>query len=144
MAGGLLPSGGGDDADGLPPVADINITPLVDVMLVLLIIFMVAAPMLVAGVPVELPSSQAAQITPPAPPITVSVDAQGQVFLDHEPLPKELLSARLKALAAADKTRPVYVRGDKNLSYGVIADLMGQVGASGFNRVALLTEQPRP
>ncbi len=143
MAGGLLPTGG-DDADGLPAVADINITPLVDVMLVLLIIFMVAAPMLVAGVPVELPSSQAAQITPPAPPITVSVDAKGQMFLDHEPLAKELLSARLKDLALADKTRPVYVRGDKALAYGVIAELMGLVGAAGFNRVALLTEQPKP
>ena len=143
MAGGLLPSGGGDE-DGLPAVADINITPLVDVMLVLLIIFMVAAPMLVAGVPVELPSSQAAQLTPPAPPITLSVDGQGQLFLDQEPIAKANLSARLVELAAADKTRPIYVRGDKSLSYGIIAELMGQVGAAGFSRVALLTEPAKP
>ena len=143
MAGGLLPSGGGDE-DGLPAVADINITPLVDVMLVLLIIFMVAAPMLVAGVPVELPSSQAAQLTPPVPPITLSVDGQGQLFLDQEPIAKANLSARLAELAAADKTRPIYVRGDKSLSYGIIAELMGQVGAAGFSRVALLTEPAKP
>jgi biopolymer transport protein TolR len=143
MAGGLLPSGGGDE-DGLPAVADINITPLVDVMLVLLIIFMVAAPMLVAGVPVELPSSQAAQLTPPAPPITLSVDGQGQLFLDQEPIAKPTLSARLAELAAADKTRPIYVRGDKSLAYGIIAELMGQVGAAGFSRVALLTEPAKP
>ena len=143
MAGGLLPSGGGDE-DGLPAVADINITPLVDVMLVLLIIFMVAAPMLVAGVPVELPSSQAAQLTPPVPPITLSVDGQGQLFLDQEPIAKANLSARLAELAAADKTRPIYVRGDKSLSYGIIAELMGQVGAAGFSRVALLTEPVKP
>ena len=140
MAGGLIPS----DSDGeVRPMADINITPLVDVMLVLLIIFMVAAPMLTAGVQVNLPSSQAAQLTPPAPPLTLSIDAQGQIWLDQDRIALADLQPKLAVLAAQDPARPVYVRGDRQIAYGILAEAMGKVGAAGFTRVALITE-PQP
>jgi biopolymer transport protein TolR len=132
----------GDEASGLAPIADINVTPLVDVMLVLLIIFMVAAPLMTVGVPVSLPKTGAPKIAQPKTPITVSIDAAGQPFLDREPLDEAALLARLRSLSADDKDRLVLVRGDRGVSYGRIMEVMGRVGAAGFSKVSLVAEAP--
>jgi biopolymer transport protein TolR len=128
------PTGGGCDAEGesgLSPLADINVTPFVDVMLVLLIIFMVAAPLMTVGVPVSLPKTGAPRLAQQRTPIVVSVDAAGRPFLD-----------RLHTLAAADRERLVLVRGDRGVSYGRIMEVMGRVGAAGFAKVSLVAEAP--
>lgn len=129
------------------PMADINITPMVDVMLVLLIIFMVTAPLLVAGVPVDLPQSKAGALKSDDTPVQLSLDAQGRIFIDTMEIPDEGLTDKLAALRAArsDDAR-VYVRADRGLDYGRVMKVVGEVSAAGFRRVALVSdgEQPKP
>ncbi|PZN94019.1 MAG: protein TolR [Alphaproteobacteria bacterium] len=121
------------------PMAEINVTPMVDVMLVLLIIFMVTAPLLVTGVPIDLPDSKARALKNDEKPIQVSIDSSGQVFIDQMKVPGETLPAKLAALREArqDDAR-VYVRADRGLDYGRVMELVGEVSSAGFRKVALV------
>jgi len=123
------------------PIADINVTPLVDVMLVLLIVFMVAAPLMTAGVPVDLPKTQAKQLNDQQPPIVVSVDASGGYFVDkREAGTIDGLLALLKESADNNKDRRIHLRADKAVAYGKVAEAMGVINAAGFLKVALVSE----
>ncbi|WP_438827093.1 protein TolR [Sphingomonas bacterium] len=124
------------------PMAEINVTPLVDVMLVLLIIFMVTAPLLVAGVPVNLPQSRAGALDQDKKPIQVSLDDQGRVFLDDERIALAALPDRLAARKAAAGTEPpqVFLRADRGLDYGKVMAVMGELSRAGLTKVALVTE----
>ena len=124
------------------PLAEINVTPMVDVMLVLLIIFMVTAPMLTSGVPVDLPKVSAKPINSDAEPLTVSVNAEGKIFLQDQTLDLSELVTRLQAIAKNNAERRIFVRGDKSVSYGTILQVMGTITEGGFTKVALLAEQP--
>lgn len=124
------------------PTSDINVTPLVDVMLVLLIVFMVTAPMLTVGVPVDLPKTQAAQMNDQVEPLVVSVDSDGKTYFQENELP---LADILKKLVETSDGKPdtkIYVRGDKKLPYGQIMETMGAIAAAGFSRVSLIAELP--
>ena len=122
-------------------IAEINMTPFIDVMLVLLIIFMVAAPLMTVGVPIDLPKTQAKALNADTQPITVSVKADGQVFLQETPIPVEEIAAKLQAVATTGYTERVFVRGDGNAPYGVIADVMSRIQGGGFTNIGLVTEQ---
>ncbi|MHA6719220.1 protein TolR [Sphingomonas sp. RS6] len=126
------------------PMADINVTPLVDVMLVLLIIFMVTAPLLTAGVPVNLPESRAKALDQDQKPVQISIDAQGQVFIDTDAVSDAELPAKLDAIAAKKgpdgKPSAIYLRGDMALGYGKVMRVMGELNRAGLNRVSLLTD----
>jgi len=135
-----LTRGDETDDDRYRPLAEINVTPMVDVMLVLLVIFMVAAPLLTVGVPINLPKTGAAQLTEPKDPIIVSLNGQEEAFIGDEKVAAEDLKARLAALAAEDPARIVYVRGDRALPYGRVMDLLGVVNTAGFAKVSLLAE----
>ena len=124
-------------------MSDINVTPLVDVMLVLLIIFMVAAPMLVTGVPVDLPDSKAGAIEPEQEPLQVTIRADGTVFIDNDPIAPGDLPVRLAAIATQSKDtadRRVLVRADALLGYGAVMKVIGDVTFAGFKKVALISE----
>jgi biopolymer transport protein TolR len=131
-----------DDEFGTAPLSEINVTPLVDVMLVLLIIFMVAAPLMTVGVPVQLPKTAAPKVSQPKQPVVVTIDAQGQPFLDKEPLAPETMMPRLRQLASVDPSQVVLVRGDKAVPYGRIIEIMGQINAAGFSKVSLIAQAP--
>ncbi|MGV1013969.1 MAG: ExbD/TolR family protein [Methyloceanibacter sp.] len=122
------------------PISEINITPMVDVMLVLLIIFMITAPLLVAGVPVELPNTSAARISQPQKPVIVSVAADGSLFIREEQVSRETLIGKLQALRAGEGDAVVYVRADRSNSYGHVMEILGLVGQSGYPRVSLLSQ----
>jgi TolR protein len=139
MAISLPPSGDSGD-ERYTPLAEINVTPMVDVMLVLLVIFMVAAPLLTVGVPINLPKSSAAQTTAPQEPIIVSINAAGDTYVGDDRVEAADLQAQLASLAAADPTRIVYVRGDRTIEYGRLMDLLTLVNAAGFAKVSLLAE----
>jgi len=124
------------------PMAEINVTPFVDVMLVLLIIFMVTAPLLVSGVPVELPESSAKPLDQKDEPLDISIDKEGQVFLDSQPVSDGELSARLEQIAAdqnPENPRQILLRGDTMISYGEMMKVMGELNRVGLNSVSLLT-----
>ncbi len=131
-----------DDEFGAAPLSEINVTPLVDVMLVLLIIFMVAAPLMTVGVPVQLPKTAAPKVSQPKQPVVVTIDEQGQPFLDKEPLAPEAVMPRLRELASADPAQAVLVRGDRAVPYGRIVEVMGQINAAGFSKVSLVAQAP--
>jgi biopolymer transport protein TolR len=132
-----------DDEGGYRPVAEINITPMVDVMLVLLIIFMVAAPLMVAGVPLELPNTSAAKVSQTKKPMVVSLTADGKLFVRDEEIPRAGLVAKLKSIRAAEGDSVVYVRSDRKNAYGDVMEILGRVGEGGYGRVSLLS-QPSP
>jgi len=138
-----LPPSGDPGEDRYVPLAEINVTPMVDVMLVLLVIFMVAAPLLTVGVPINLPKTSAAQVTAPQEPIIVSMNQAGETFIGDQPAQGDDLKAQLSALAAADPNRIVYVRGDRTIEYGKLMDLLGLVNTAGFAKVSLLAEAAR-
>ncbi|MFZ2869607.1 ExbD/TolR family protein [Zavarzinia sp.] len=142
MAGGMLPGAGGGDEGGslYRPVAEINVTPFVDVMLVLLIIFMVAAPLMMVGVPVQLPKTTAAKVAPPQEPLVVSIDAAGKTFIDKQGFSDIDLLARLKVLAQEAPDRVVYVRGDRSIDYGRLMEVMGVVSTAGFSKLSMIAE----
>lgn len=123
------------------PMSDINVTPMVDVMLVLLVIFMVTAPLLTAGVQVDLPKTHAASLPGKDEPLSVSVDAQGRIFLQETEVDLDALAPRLIAITHNNPDARIFVRGDKAISYGRVMEVMGTVNAAGFNKVALVTEQ---
>jgi biopolymer transport protein TolR len=124
------------------PLSEINVTPLVDVMLVLLIIFMVTAPLMTSGVSVDLPKTDAKPLNTDSQPLTVSIDASGKIFLQDQELQLPELVAKLQAIAQNDQDRRIFVRGDKDLAYGRIMEVMGTITQGGFTKVALLAEQP--
>ncbi len=130
------------------PLAEINVTPLVDVMLVLLIIFMVTAPLMTSGVPVDLPKANAQPINNDSEPLTVSMNAEGKVFLQDQEVGIDDLVSKLQAIAKNNPERRIFVRGDKDIAYGKIMQVMGIITQGGFTKVALLAEQtgsgPRP
>jgi biopolymer transport protein TolR len=124
------------------PMAEINVTPLVDVMLVLLIIFMVTAPLLVAGVPVDLPESRAGALDQQAKPVQIALDRNGGIFIDDAAVTEATLPGRLAAIAAEPappEGRRIYLRADKSLDYGRVMRVMGELNRAGLNRVALVS-----
>jgi biopolymer transport protein TolR len=123
-----------------PVMSQINVTPMVDVMLVLLIIFMVAAPLLTVGVPIDLPQTQAKSMDQDREPLTVSVNDKGQVFLQNTEIKLDELVAKLKAIAKNGSEERIYVRGDRKVDYGTVMKVMGRLSAAGYRRVALVTE----
>jgi len=123
-------------------MSEINVTPMVDVMLVLLIIFMVSAPLLTVGVPIDLPQTKAKSLDQDKEPLTISVNEKGQVYLQNAEIDVDNLIAKLKAVAEArgGADARIYVRGDKKVDYGTMMKVMGRLSAAGFHRVALVTE----
>jgi biopolymer transport protein TolR len=121
-------------------MAEINVTPMVDVMLVLLIIFMVTAPLLTSGVPVDLPKTNAGQLKGDDQPLSVTVDGKGHIFLQDTEVQLDELAPRLKAITQAKPDTRIFVKGDAGINYGRVMEVMGQLGAAGFPHVALLTQ----
>jgi biopolymer transport protein TolR len=123
-------------------MSEINVTPMVDVMLVLLIIFMVSAPLLTVGVPIDLPPTRAKSLDQDREPLTLSVSLQGQVFLQNSEIPIDDLVSKLKAVtdARGGFDERIYVRGDRKVDYGTVMRVMGRLSSAGFRRVALVTE----
>ncbi|MFN7709423.1 MAG: protein TolR [Holosporales bacterium] len=145
MAGGIQKrSNGSGGRFSRPVMSEINVTPLVDVMLVLLVIFMVTAPMMTVGVPVDLPKANASSINEQTEPLTISVTAKGEIYLQETPVPLEALVPRLQAITAAKPDTRIFVRGDQAIAYGKVMEVMGTLSAAGFSKVALLAELPSP
>ena len=124
------------------PMAEINVTPFVDVMLVLLVVFMVTAPLLSVGVPVDLPKTRAASINNPDEPLVISINAKGEIFLQESMIPMENLTARLQAVTGQNENARIFVRGDKGIQYGKVMEVMGNISAAGYRKVSLLAELP--
>jgi biopolymer transport protein TolR len=143
MAAQMMNSGGGRRGRrSARPVSDINITPFVDVMLVLLVVFMVTAPLMTVAVPVDLPKTQAHTMNQDKEPLVVSIDANGKVFLQDKGMKLEDLVPKLKAITGANPDARIFVRGDKDLAYGKIMEVMGTISSAGFTKVALVAELP--
>ena len=144
MAMNMAGSSGGSGRRGRrrPVMAEINVTPMVDVMLVLLIIFMVSAPLLTVGVPLDLPQTQAKSLDQDKNPLTLSVNLKGQVFLNDTEIGLDDLVPKLKAITEAHGglDERIFVRGDKKVDYGTVMKVMGRLSQAGFRRVALVTE----
>jgi TolR protein len=138
----MTPLGAPSEDEDAPPMSEINVTPFVDVMLELLIIFMVAAPMMMVGVPVQLPQTSAQRIAQTAPPVVITVARDGRVFLRQEEEVAEAdLAARIRSLREAEANdAPVYVRSDRSVAYGNVMRVMGRVAAAGVARVSLIAE----
>ncbi|MBF0680774.1 MAG: biopolymer transporter ExbD [Devosia sp.] len=139
------PSGGGGGGGrrrrrrGKAVMSEINITPMVDVMLVLLIIFMVAAPMMTAGVPVDLPRTAAAEMPSQTQPITVAVTPEGALFVDETPVTEAELVATISGLATPEDR--IFLRGDTTANYGTVMRIMGMLSAAGYSKIGLVTER---
>ena len=127
--------------DVLAEVHEINVTPFIDVMLVLLIIFMVAAPMMTSGVPIDLPQTQAGALNAQTQPITISIKADGQVFLQETQIQAADIAAKLQAIATTGYNERIFVRGDGKAPYGVIADVMSRIQEAGYKNIGLVTQQ---
>ena len=126
------------------PMSDINVTPFVDVMLVLLIVFMVTAPLLTAGVSVDLPRTDARPLTDSVEPVVVSVDAEGRIYLQETEIDSATLVPRLLAVTEENTEARIYVRGDRTIDYGRVMQVMGLISQAGFVRVALVAEVAVP
>lgn len=125
------------------PMAEINVTPLVDVMLVLLVVFMVTAPLLTVGVPVDLPQTQAPPINEPKEPTTITVNKEGAVYVQETVVPIDGLVDKLQAITGNNPEAVLYVRGDKEINYGRVLEVMSLVTAAGFHKVSLVAETPK-
>ncbi len=123
------------------PMAEINMTPMVDVMLVLLIIFMVAAPLMTVGVPLELPKTNAKALSADKQPITISVQKGGEVFLQETPVEADAIVEQLKAIAEAGYEERIFLRADSNADYGTVMKVMSRISAAGFKNIGLVTTQ---
>ena len=135
--------GGGWGRGKYKPMNEINVTPFVDVMLVLLIIFMITAPLLTVGVPVDLPKTEAKPITDPGEPLVVSVRGDGKLFLQDTAITLEELAPKLTAITQNKQDARVFVRGDRAVDYGRVMEVMGILTTAGFNKVALIAELPQ-
>jgi biopolymer transport protein TolR len=124
-------------------MSEINVTPLVDVMLVLLVVFMVTAPLLTVGVPVDLPQTAAPAIVDPKEPLVISIDSSGQIFVQDAQVPIASLTPRLEAITDNNPDAPLYVRADKSIEYGQVLEVMSLVSAAGFRKVSLIAQPPR-
>ena len=122
------------------PMADINVTPMVDVMLVLLIVFMVAAPLLTVGVPIELPKTSAKPLVGDKEPLTITVKTDGKVFLQDTEIELDKLVPKLLAIAEGGYNERIFVRGDRAVDYGIVMKVMSRINAAGFKRIGLVTE----
>jgi biopolymer transport protein TolR len=148
MAAGLIGGSrrhrnGGSRHAAYRPMSEINVTPLVDVMLVLLIVFMVAAPLLTVGVPVDLPKAQAPAINENKEPLVVTVNAEGKIFLQETALDADdTLVPRLQAITHNNPEASIYVRGDRAINYGRVLEVMSMISAAGFTKVSLVAESP--
>ena len=140
MGAYLNPAGGKHRPGRTRPMAEINVTPLVDVMLVLLIVFMIAAPLLTVGVAVDLPESAADPIQDTGEPLTVTVAADGVIFVQDTPVEYENLVSHLEAIATAGYDQRIFIRGDRNRAYGDVVRVMGRINAAGFRRIGLVTD----
>ena len=123
------------------PISEINVTPLVDVMLVLLIVFMVAAPLLTVGVPIDLPETQAKALNSDTQPITISVNQEGEIFLQETVIPIEEVVPKLEAIAETGYDERIYIRGDQTADYGTIMKVMGRINQAGYRNIGLVTLQ---
>ena len=144
MGGGLQPGGALSSRRArrrsARPMSEINVTPMVDVMLVLLIIFMVTAPLLTVGVPIELPKSEAKQLEGDKEPLTISVDPEGKIFLQETELQIDEIVPKLTAIAKNGYDERIFVRGDRRVNYGFVMRVMGTISAAGFRRIALFSD----
>ena len=145
MAGSLLngPRSGNARRSSYRPMAEINVTPMVDVMLVLLIVFMVAAPLLTAGVPVDLPKSQAQALSDDKPPLVISVKSSGDIFLQETAIDEDALVPKLQAITSNNPDAVIYIRGDKAIDYGRVMEVMGLIASAGFTKLSLVSEMPQ-
>jgi biopolymer transport protein TolR len=149
MAGVINGNGRRSARGRMRPNSDINITPMVDVMLVLLIIFMVTAPLLTPGVAVDLPKARAKLLTQDKEPLTITIEKNGKIYLggakdrETEAIALEALGAKITAIAENGYDQRIYVRGDKAVDYGTVIQVMGELNAAGFRRIGLVTEPPR-
>jgi biopolymer transport protein TolR len=142
MMGVQLSGGNNRRRGGYRPMSDINVTPFVDVMLVLLIVFMVTAPLLTVGVPVELPESSTSALSDTTDPIIVTMKSDGAVYIQETLVALEQLAARLSQVTKQNINTRIYVRGDRNLNYGKIMQVMGCISEAGYSKVALVAEIP--
>ena len=126
------------------PMSEINVTPMVDVMLVLLVVFMITAPLMTVGVPVDLPKTKASRVVGQDEPLVIAVDAKGKLYIQDTEIALGALAARLRAITANKQETRIFVRGDKTIAYGRVMGVMGAVHRAGFRRVALITEMPDP
>lgn len=143
MAASSFGSNGRRPAGRYRPMSEINVTPLVDVMLVLLIVFMVAAPLLTVGVPVDLPQTQAPPITDPKEPLVISINNEGHIYIQDTDVPTESLVPRLQAITGANPDALVYVRADKSIDYGRVLEVMSLISAAGYRKVSLIAQSPK-
>jgi biopolymer transport protein TolR len=134
---------GGGRAGRYRPMAEINVTPLVDVMLVLLVVFMVTAPLLTVGVPVDLPQTQAPPINEPKEPLVITVNREGAIYIQETSIDIDALVAKLQAITGNNPDAVLYVRGDKDINYGRVLQVMSLVTAAGFHKVSLVAESPK-
>ena len=135
--------GGGRRRGSYKPLSEINVTPFVDVMLVLLIVFMITAPLLTVGVPVDLPKTKAKSIAEAVEPLVITVNAEGTVFIQDTEVEIDNLVPRLKAITENKADTRIYLRGDKDVNYGRVMEVMGTVNIAGFTRVAMIAELPK-
>ncbi len=124
------------------PMSEINVTPLVDVMLVLLVVFMVTAPLLTVGVPVDLPQTAAPPINEPKEPTVITVNKDGAIFIQETSVPMDTLVSRLQAITGSNPEAVLYVRGDKDINYGKVLEVMSLISNAGFRKVSLVAEAP--
>ena len=124
------------------PMAEINVTPFVDVMLVLLVVFMITAPLLTVGVKVDLPSAEANVIQGNDEPLTVSINSAGQIYLQERPIVLPDLVPKLRAIAGENPDARIFMRGDKEINYGLVMEIMSAINSAGFSKVALITKMP--
>jgi len=145
MAGSMM-GGGGRSRHGRNtrrPMSEINVTPMVDVMLVLLIVFMVAAPLLTVGVPVDLPKTQAPTINEQKEPLVVTVKADGQIYVQETPIETDALLPKLQAITENNQDAVIYVRGDKAVNYGRVMEVLGLISSAGYSKAQLIAELPQ-
>ncbi|HQT88126.1 MAG TPA: protein TolR [Acidiphilium sp.] len=144
MAGFIPGNNGRSGGRRYKPMAEINVTPLVDVMLVLLIVFMITAPLITSGVTVNLPKTNAQPVNSDATPITITVKSTGDVYLQDSPVQLSNLVATLQQIAKHNTDRRIFVRGDTSVPYGTMLKVMATITQGGFTKVALLAQQPTP
>jgi len=140
MVGGLGGGAGSGRPGRAPMLAEINVTPLVDVMLVLLIVFMITAPLLTPGVSVDLPETSADALPGQGEPLTVTVRADGAIFVQDTQVEPQTLVPRLQAVAESGYEQRIFIQGDKNVDYGAVADVMARINTAGFTRIGLVTD----